>query len=185
MKNYPYDDNILCPQITSVIVTILKIFGPLGLIIPTKGYFSIFYGFLGDPIISIILTIFIIIGIKNKNYGYYICAQVTCIIFSILETIGIAFVIIFIICFGDFLEKYFKDIINRTSPDSTMNKTLNDFLKWGFTVIKAIIIIGLSLNTIFEWILTCVLICYNKRVRYHCDNITTKQIGSMISQPLV
>ena len=191
MKNYHYDDTILCPQITSVIVLILKLLGALAFIIPSQGYAIGVYGLLIDPVIALILTIFIILGIKNKNYGFYICAQVTSIIISILGTIIIILIIGFLILFADLAEKWLNEMQNTVDknvpnvPNQDINKIMNDGTKITFAFFKTVVFIGLSISTFIIWLLTCVLICYNKRVRYHCDNDPSKQIGSMINQPLV
>jgi hypothetical protein len=194
MQNYSYDDTIYCPQITSVIVLVLKLLGALGIIIPSHGNVIGVYGFLVDPVIALILTIFIILGIKNKNYGFYICAQVTSIIMSILGTILILIIFVFILFFAETVEKWLNQVQNTVDknipnvpnvPNQDINKTINESYKLAFSVFKTAVFIGLSIRAFIIWLLTCVLICYNKRVRYHCDNITAKQIGSMINQPLV
>jgi hypothetical protein len=191
MKNYAYDDTILCPQITSVIVLILKLLGALAFIIPSQGYAIGVYGLLVDPVIALILTIFIILGIKNKNYGFYICAQVTSIIISILGTIIIILILGFLILFAELAEKWLNEVQNTVNknvpnvPNQDINKIMNDGTKITFAFFKTVVFIGLSISTFIIWLLTCVLICYNKRVRYLCDNDTSKQIGSMINQPLV
>ena len=194
MKNYSYDDTILCPQITSVIVLVLKLLGALGIIIPLHSYITGLYSIFVDPVIALILTIFIILGIKNKNYGFYICAQVTSIIMSILGTILILIIFVFILFFAETVEKWLNQVQNTVDknipnvpnvPNQDINKTINESYKLAFSVFKTAVFIGLSIRAFIIWLLTCVLICYNKRVRYHCDNITAKQIGSMINQPLV
>ena len=194
MKNYSYDDTILCPQITSVIVLVLKLLGALGIIIPLHSYITGLYSIFVDPVIALILTIFIILGIKNKNYGFYICAQVTSIIMSILGTILILIIFVFILFFAETVEKWLNQVQNTVDknipnvpnvPNQDINKTINESYKLAFSVFKTAVFIGLSIRAFIIWLLTCVLICYNKRVRYHCDNITEKQIGSMINQPLV
>ena len=194
MKNYSYDDTILCPQITSVIVLVLKLLGALGIIIPLHSYITGLYSIFVDPVIALILTIFIILGIKNKNYGFYICAQVTSIIFSILGTILILIIFVSIFFFAETVEKWLNQVQNTVDknipnvpnvPNQDINKTINEGYKLTFSIFKTAVFIGLSIRAFIIWLLTCVLICYNKRVRYHCDSITAKQIGSMINQPLV
>jgi hypothetical protein len=157
-------------------------------------YITGLYSFLVDPVIALILTIFIILGIKNKNYGFYICAQVTSIIFSILGTILILIIFVSIFFFAETVEKWLNQVQNTVDknipnvpnvPNQDINKTINESYKLAFSVFKTAVFIGLSIRAFIIWLLTCVLICYNKRVRYHCDNITAKQIGSMINQPLV
>ena len=140
------------------------------------------------------MTIFIILGIKNKNYGFYICAQVTSIIMSILGTILILIIFVFILFFAETVEKWLNQVQNTVDknipnvpnvPNQDIKKIMNDGTKITFAFFRTVVFIGLSISTFIIWLLTCVLICYNKRVRYHCDNITAKQIGSMINQPLV
>ena len=194
MKNYSYDDTILCPQITSVIVLVLKLLGALGIIIPLHSYITGLYSIFVDPVIALILTIFIILGIKNKNYGFYICAQVTSIIMSILGTILILIIFVSIFFFAETVEKWLNQVQNTVDknipnvpnvPNQDINKTINEGYKLTFSIFKTAVFIGLSIRAFIIWLLTCVLICYNKRVRYHCDNDPSKQIGSMINQPLV
>ena len=189
------EDTILCPQITSVIVTILKIAGPIFLVTGSNGYgFAFSWAFI-DPLFTLIVTIFVILGIKNKNYGFYNCAQITCIVFSILETIGIAIAIVAILFFGAITNKGI-DTTTKNSPTTIpttipnpflydINKDAAEIAKTGTNFIIAIMVISLSLAGVFVWLLTCVLICYNKRVRYYCDNITARQINNVINQPLV
>ena len=149
-------DNILCPQITSVVVTILKILGIIGFLINISSFGNIWIFI--EPIISIILTIFIILGIKNKKYGYYNCAQITCIVLSIIETIAI----IFILFASLFVGTIYGVITNKNNTGAKVN--------------EIIFFIELSLFLFFIWVLTCVLVYYNKRVRYYCDNINSEQI---------
>ena len=172
------EDVIICPQTTSVIVTILKILGVLSFLFNGTNFNPEIFGYFINPIISIIVTLFIILGIKHKNYGYYNCAQITCIVFSIIESIVISIYLLGILFLGWFFGQIIKNIPNE--PKDT-NKRNNDTTNY----IAIIIIIGLSLNLFFIWLLTCVLIGYNKRVRNYCNNITTKQINNVINQPLV
>ena len=192
------EDTILCPQITSVIVTILKIAGPIFLVTGSNGYGLAFSWAFIDPLFTLIVTIFVILGIKNKNYGFYNCAQITCIVFSILETIGIAIALVAILALGVLVN---KTIDNTTKNNPTtiptipttipnpflydINKDATEIVKTGSNLVVTFMVIALSLAGVFVWLLTCVLICYNKRVRYYCDNITSRQINNVINQPLV
>ena len=159
------ENSILCPQITSVIVTIIKILEIIGFLynISDFGNFWIYF----EPIISIILTIFIILGIKNKKYGYYNCAQITCIFLSIIETSAIIFILFTFL----FVGTIFGSITNKNNTGPKAD--------------EIIFFIELSLYLFFIWLLTCVLVYYNKRVRYYCDNINSEQINNLSDRPLV
>ena len=157
-------DNILCPQITSVVVTILKILGIIGFLINISSFWNIWIFI--EPIISIILTIFIILGIKNKNYRYYNWAQIIYIVLTLIETCAIIFILFFFLFVGTIFGA-----ISKTNTETKVN--------------EIIFYIDLSLFLFFIWLLTCVLVLYNKRVRYYCDNINSEQFNNMNNQPLV
>ncbi len=92
-------ESIICPQITVCVIAALKIFFAIG------GTSYISSWFIGSPLFAVIIAIFVILGISNKNYGFYNCAQVTCIILSVLESILIGIIIIACISSDTFIKE--------------------------------------------------------------------------------
>ena len=129
------------------------------------------FGVIASPISSILIAIFVILGIKNKNYSYYNCAQITCIVFSVLESLFFAIILIVSLVSDDYIKR--------------IQKELNDKTKYDAGTIRVTLFIVLSIIIAFIWLESCVLIRYNKRVKNHCEGITVRNINNMINQPLV
>ena len=150
-------ESITCPQTTvTVFAVIYSIFA-----IASLSIYNVF-----QPIISILIAIFVKLGIKNKKYGYYICGIVTSIVLNIFETI------IILILMNIVLSPIYDDI----------KKEYKYGYKSPFNIILSLM---LTMFLLSIWIESCVLIYYNKRVRYYCQNNTVRTIRNEFSQPLV
>ncbi len=152
-------DTIICPQITTSFIACLK----LVFVIINANYIS--WGALASPLFSILIAVFVILGIKNRNFSYYNSAKIICIILSILETIAIAFVAWVLL----FLFSHSNDSRKKDNTNNVVN----------------IIIFYFIVILLFIWIEFGVLIFYTQRVQNYCLNITTKTINnSVINEPL-
>ncbi len=153
-------ESFCCPQITASVIAVLEIV----FAITSSNYVN--DGVYASPIISVLIAIFVILGIQNKNYGFYNCAQIICIIISVLQTIFI--VILMVIVSSDAFDKEIKK--QGKNPNS----------------VRSSLIIGFLIALFFVWLESCVLICYNQRVRAHCQNaITVNRINNDFNQALV
>ena len=153
-------ESFLCPQITAVIIAVLHIY----FAISSSSYIN--SGVYLSPIIFSLIAVFVILGIKNKNYGFYNCAQITCIVISVLQTIFIVFLMV--VASTDEFEKELKR--QGYDPNS----------------VKPTLYIEVLIALFFVWLESCVLICYNQRVRAHCENaITVNRINNGFNQALV
>ena len=64
----------------------------------------------------------------------------------------------------------------------------NEVKKKGYDInsVRPGLIIGFLIALLFVWLESCVLICYNTRVRAHCENaITVNRINNGFNQALV
>ena len=153
-------ESFLCPQITAIIIAVVQII----FAISSSSYIN--SGVYLPGIISVLIAVFVILGIKNKNYGFYNCAQITCIVISVLQTIFI--VIVMVAASSDEYEKELKR--QGYDPNS----------------VKPTLYIEFLIALFFAWLESCVLICYNQRVRAHCENaITVNRINNGFNQALV
>ncbi len=152
-------DRIICPQITVSIITVLELI----LLVTFAKYIT--WGALVHPLISILVSIFVILGIRNKNYRYYNFAKTTSIAIGVLEAILILFAMS--VLFSD----AFKSQIKKQGYDYD---SVRNGLTIGFTIILS-----------FVWLESCAIIFYSRRVKYLCDNDTEKSINNTANQPLV
>ena len=153
-------ESFLCPQITAVIIAVLHIY----FAISSSSYIN--SGVYLSPIIFSLIAVFVILGIKNKNYGFYNCAQITSIVISVIETI---LIVIFIVGVS---SKEFENEVKKKGYD--------------INSVRPGLIIGFLIALLFVWLESCVLICYNTRVRAHCENaITVNRINNGFNQALV
>ncbi len=151
-------ESITCPQTTvTVFAVIYSIFA-----IASLSFYTVFL-----PPISILIAIFVILGIKTKKYVYYICGLIISIVRSITETIIILIVIINLLSYSHYDER-------KNEYNYGYNNPLLVFVSFVFAMLL-----------FFIWIESSVLIFYNKRVRYHCENNTVRTIRNEFSQPLV
>ena len=130
---------------------------------------------LSIPLISLLIAIFVFIGINGKKYGFYNCAKIICIVFSVLKSIGFIIIIIAILASQEFLQKLI-DEINKDKTKDKNNLNIKDY--------KITLIIIFLLYIFFSWIESCVLMGYDRRVKYNCEGITVRNIKSSIDQPL-
>jgi NADH:ubiquinone oxidoreductase subunit 2 (subunit N) len=152
-------ESFLCPQVTVCVIAVLDVIFAIG----SSSYIN--GGVFLLPIIEILVAVFVILGIKNRNYGFYNCAQITCIVISVIQTIFV--VIIMLVLFSASYEAEKKDKDNN--PESA----------------RAVLTLALFIILFFVWLESCVLICYNQRVRLYCDNIPINNMNNQVAQPLV
>ena len=153
-------ESFCCPQFTVSVIAVLEIV----FAIASSNYVN--NEVYASPIISVLIAVFVILGIKNKNYGFYNCAQITCIIISVLQTILIVILMVFVSS-----DEFGKKIKEKGYNPSSVRPSL---------------IIGFLIALFFVWLESCVLICYNQRVRAHCENtITVNRINNVSNQALV
>ena len=131
-------ESIISPQITSWIVFALNLIYAIINIFNNDNSLTIFI----DPIIMVIIALFVTFGISNKNHSFYYIGLIMSLINSSLESLLLLLAIIGL----------------RES------KILTEEEK------KKYYYVILVLKAIFAWVQSCILIGYNQKVKKLCDN---------------
>lgn len=154
-------DTIVCPQVTAWIFVTLNCLGFVGY--NTINIFSLAF----EVVVSILIAILVTVGIANKNYCCYLAGFIISLIISILLSI-IILLFIFLVLLAHNNYEY-----NDSSAQEANG------------VAVTVLIIILSIILVICWILSCVLICYKKRVRELCEGVQLQYLQSLPQQPLV